>query len=263
VFVLDKWYFDLVSPEGGVLLGHSAFLSWSGLRLRYDAWLFSPPDAPAEEQTSLRRTGSPRTQGDVVAWHSPGLGITGTWRRTAARFRRRLHRDEHGSILWLCAMPRARASVTLPCGRPLEGDGYVERLRLTIPPTDLPFDALHWGRFHGAASTLVWIEWQSGERGRWIFHDGREQKRASLAAGGVSGLDAGGCLRFAERRLLRDRAVLPALAAIPGIERLPLGRLAALHEKRWTGAGVLARGDGSSEVGTFIHEEVEWASAKA
>lgn len=260
MFVLDKWYFDVVSAEGSAFLGYSASLAWSGLRVRYEAYFFSPPDAPTEEAASFGRPRPPRSLGDDVAWHSPRLGIEGTWRRAAPRLRRRLLHEERNSILWLCHQPRARAAVMLPSGRRIDGDGYVERLRMTIPPGELPFDTMHWGRFHGETETLVWIEWQRGERGRWIFRNGVGQKSAFLTDEGLSGLDAGGALDFGRLRPLRDRAVLPALASVPGLKRRAVGRLATMHETRWTGTGTLRRGDASREPGRLIHEEVSWAA---
>jgi hypothetical protein len=256
MFVLDKWYFDVIAPGGATFIGYTASLGWLGLTVGYDAFLLSPPDAPARERSSAGGSHPPARHRDDVAWNSPGLGVSGTWRRTAPRVRRRLHKDAQGSVLWFCEQPRAHARVTAGDDT-LEGTGYVERLRMTMVPTDLPLHTLHWGRFHAPGETLVWIAWQHGAAGSWIFRNGVRQARAGVIDQGIFGLDGGAFLEFNGRRALRDRYVLPALAAVPGLGRRAAGRFANLHETKWLGRGVL-HGNEAEPDGWLIHEEVTW-----
>lgn len=256
MFALDKWYFDLIAADGAAFIGYTASLRWLGLTVGYDAFLLSPPDGPPRERASLGSRHAPELRPDDVAWSSPGLGVSGTWLRTAPRVRRRLHEDGRGSVVWLCEMPRARARVAVG-GQALEGTGYVERLRMTLAPTDLPLDTLHWGRFHAPGETLVWIAWQHGTAGSWIFRNGVRQARAGVIDQGIFGLNGGAFLEFNGRRALRDRYVLPALAAVPGLGRRAGGRLANLHETKWLGRGVL-HGNEAEPDGWLIHEEVTW-----
>ncbi|MGD8278470.1 MAG: hypothetical protein PVH00_10615 [Gemmatimonadota bacterium] len=258
MFVLDKWYFDAIGADGTTFIGYTASLRWLGLSVGYDAFLLSPPDAPARERASIGTSHSPVRQPDDVAWSSPGLGVAGTWQRTAPRVRRRLHKDGRGSVLWLCEQPRARARVEVG-DTAVEGTGYVERLRMTLPPTDLPVDTLHWGRFHARSETLVWVTWQYGTGGSWIFRNGRRQTRAGLLEQGIFGLDGGASLEFNGRRELRDRRVLPALAAVPGFRHRAAGKLAGMHETKWVGRGVLRGANGEPD-GWLIHEEVTWGA---
>jgi len=262
VFVLDKWYLDLVTADGAAFIGYSACLHWLGFRIALQSSLYSPPDGPVEERTSLHRSPPPVCFDGEVEWRSPAIEAGGTWRRTVPGLRRRLIHGEGGTILWLCLQPRALGQVTLPGGRTLTGDGYVERLRMTLPPSRLPFDTLHWGRFHGDSETLVWIAWQQGAAGRWIFRNGAEQRDAVVSDQGVS-LDDGAWLRFSCLRPLRERRVLPALAAIPGLRRGTAGTIARMHERKWTGRGVLHRPAGADAHGWLIHEEVSWRADRA
>ena len=256
MFVLDKWYFDVIAPDGTAFIGYTASLGWLGMTVGYDACLLSPPDAPARERSSVGGSHPPARHPDDIAWHSPGIDVSGTWRRMAPRLRRRLHKDARGSVLWSCEQPRAHARVKVGDDA-LEGAGYVERLRMTVTPADLPIDTLHWGRFHAPGETLVWIAWQYGTGGSWIFRNGVRQARAGLLDQGIFGLDGGAFLEFSGRRALRDRYVLPALAAVPGIGRRAGGRLANMRETKWVGCGVL-RGTDAQPQGWLIHEEVTW-----
>jgi len=260
MFVLDKWYFDAIAPDGTAFIGYTAALRWLGLTVGYDAFLLSPPDAPARERSSVGGSNPPVRHRDDVAWHSPGIGVAGSWRRTDPRVRQRLHTSERGSVLWICEMPRSRARITIGDDA-IEGTGYVERLRLTIPPNDLPLDTLHWGRFHAPGETLVWIAWQYGLGGSWIFRNSVRQTRAGLIDQGILGLDGGATLEFSGRRALRDRYLVPALAAVPGLGRRAGGRLANMHETKWVGCGVL-RGTDTTLQGWLIHEEVTWRAQR-
>ena len=50
-----------------------------------------------------------------------------------------------GAIDWSCLMPRPAARAATASGR-VEGLGYAERLRLTLPPWAVPFQAVRRGR---------------------------------------------------------------------------------------------------------------------
>jgi hypothetical protein len=164
-------------------------------------------------------------------------------------------------VLWVCELPRARAQVTVGDDT-IEGTGYVERLRLTLSPADLPLDTLHWGRFHAPGETLVWIAWQNGTGGSWIFRNGMRQTKAALIDHGIFGLDGGAFLEFTGRRALRDRYVVPALGAVAGLRNRAAGRLANMHETKWVGRGILHGAD-IEPGGWLIHEEVTWRAERA
>jgi hypothetical protein len=263
VFVLDKWYLDLVTADGAAFIGYSACLRWFGLRFQYQSSLFSPPDGPAEEHTSLRKRAPPARVDDAIEWRSPAIATAGTWRRVVPGLRRRLLHGGCGRILWLCHQPRALARVTLPGGRELQGDGYVEQLRMTLGPAGLPFNTLHWGRFHGDRETLVWIAWQHGNAGRWIFRNGVSQLEAVVSDRGVDGLGDGASLRFAGLRPVRERRVPPVFSMLPGLRHGTAGMITTLHERKWIGRGVLRRPRGDNVSGWFIHEEVTWRGEAA
>jgi hypothetical protein len=259
VLTLDKWYLDLVTPGGDAFIGYSARLRWLGLRIAYQSFLFSPAVGRRLERTTLRKASAPIRSGAVVEWRNARLGIAGRWCGQAPALRLRLLESESASIRWICHQPRAAASVTLPNGGTMAGDGYVERLRVEMRHA-LPFDTLHWGRFHGDGETLLWISWDAGAAGLWVFRNGVLQHGAVVTNEAITGLDGGSRLGLGPLRRLRDRSVPRVLARL----RVPGGSAAAmlrtLRERKWVGRGDLADASGTTTSGWLIHEEVSWQS---
>jgi len=258
MFTLDKWYLDLVTHEGIALIGYAAELRWHALHLRYAAVLEGHPGAPPRERATIRTLSPPELAGDRLAWRCEPLHLRGEWQAQAPAFETTLLDGPAGTITWSCLMPRAFASVESGSGR-YEGLGYVERLRLTLPPWDLPFRALRWGRHLSVGHALVWIEWDGELTRRWAWLDGRLQPSARVAGDGVEGLENGVALRWQQGRDLSRRSVIETLrnAAPSAVGRLA-GRLGAMDEhKRLSRSTLVADGTVLDE-GWAIHEEVTW-----
>ncbi len=128
---------------------------------------------------------------------------------------------------------------------------------MTIPPWQLPFDELRWGRFLSAEDALVWIDWRGAHSLNLTFHNGDCVEHAALTddelvAGELSlALDRGTVLR-------EGALVETALNTIPGIQKLFPFRILRVHERKWLSRGVLRKPGAEPSAGWAIHEVVRW-----
>jgi len=258
MFSLDKWYLDLVTGDGIALIGYAAELRWHALHLRYAAVLESHPGTPPHERATIRHSSPPEVTGDRIAWRCQPLHLQGEWRALAPAIEATLLDGPAGTITWSCVMPRAFASVESGTARH-EGLGYVERLRLTLPPWDFPFRALRWGRHLSVGHALVWIEWDGELTRRWAWLDGRLQPSARVAGDGVEGLEDGLALRWQQGRDLRRRSVMETLReAAPLLVQRATGRLGTMDEHKRLARSTLLENGQPRDEGWAIHEEVTW-----
>ena len=258
MFLLTKWYLDLVTPEGTALIAYAARLRWGRFRLAYASVLVSEPSREARETRAFGGGGAwPRLDGDRLIWTPPRLGVDGTWDRAAPGIRRRLLKTDAGEIRWKCEMPSGRASVTVG-GRTFDGLGYVERLSLSIPPWNLPFRTLHWGRHTSAGHSLVWIDWTGEDTRRYVWLDGVEQPNASLDERAVYRLDQETTLRLDGARDICDQRALARIAGrVPGLTRRLAGPVAAMREHKQVARGTIER-HGDAHAGWTLFETVTW-----
>lgn len=258
MFELIKWYLDFVTEDGTAIIGYAAHCRFGAAGFRYAALRHAPPGGTSVERTSLTGVELPRLVGSSIHWRHDALEISGCWTPLGSPIRQTLFQSSRGDIEWECHQPQARVRARVG-GRDLEGLGYVETLRLTLPPWDLPFHRLHWGRFITSAHWLGWIVWDDGRAGKWIMLDGHLEPEAVLLRDGVGELSGGRTLRFAPGRILCDRAVLASLGdIIPGPLRARLGPLAGMQEcKQLAHAELHARTE-PVDRGWALHEEVQW-----
>jgi hypothetical protein len=236
---------------------YAARLGWNGFRVGYAARILVE-QGEVHESSTLRNVVLPVLAGAELSWANPCLGVAGRWRRDAPPIERTLAQGPEGSIAWHCHMPRAHAQLTLD-DRSLEGLGYVEYLRLTIPPWRLPFTRLRWGRHTSSAHSVVWIEWDGGAGSRWVWLDGVEQPHAALADHRVTGLAGGTELSFGPDTTVRDRRLLSTLAErLPALTRRLGGPLAVMHERKWLAPSTVTAPGTLPDAGWTLHEEVTW-----
>jgi hypothetical protein len=260
MFALLKWYFDLVTDTGTAMVLYATRLQWGRLRAGYASVLYSAPGGLLKEEATMRGVKRPRLLREGLTWQSEPLGVVGTWTRPTPSkpIRRTLIRGSTGHIRWTCYLPSARARVRYG-DRELAGTGYVESLRLTIPPWKLPFNTLRWGRYASDRHSLVWIDWAGTRCQRWCWLDGLEQPGARLTETGVEGLSDGSELRLEGSRDIRDRRVLATLTDIaPGLSRRLAGRLARMHEHKVLDRSALVRVGEPRDRGWTLHEVVTW-----
>jgi len=257
MFLLHKWYFDVVSPGGAVFIGYAARLRWNGLRLRFASLLVAPPEGPVREHGSVLRVRPPVRYGPSFVWRNDALDVRGRWVPRSAPIRETLLASSDGSIDWACIAPSATAVVVTGTDR-IEGTGYIERLRITLSPFDLPFDRLRWGRYGSPAHALVWIAWDGAVVLRRTWLDGQPHHEAVPVETGLCQPDGRLGLAFHDRRVLRESSVRRTIAGLapPLARRLP--RSLNIQETKWLSRGALRDGLGGTDDGWAIHEVVTW-----
>jgi hypothetical protein len=258
VFQLNKWYLDLVTPEGAVVVCYAGRLRWGALRLRFASILLDVPGARPEEAATVRGVERPAIEGDRLRWSSEALDVEGEWRRLRPAIRETLLRDGTGAFRWSCRMPLAAAEVRWGRRR-FAGLGYVESLGMTVSPTRLPFRTLRWGRHLSPEHSLVWIDWSGDVSGRWVWLDGVRQVGAAMGADETLGLLEGRHLLLRDSRDIRNQLVLPAVGAVlPGIASRVAGSLGTLSEHKMVSRSTLYQDDRPLDLGWTVHEMVTW-----
>jgi hypothetical protein len=255
VFLLEKWYGDVVTNHaagvGGAIL-YAARLRWGPLRVGYGATLTFGAGTPRTE-SRVRRVAMPTIDASAATWRNTALDVEATWCRDAEPIAARLVDGADGSIQWTCHMPRARARVRRGAVTVL-GLGYVEQLRLTIPPARWPFrgGTLRWGRYLSPAHTLIWIAWTGRDPRRWVWLDGVPQPDLDT-------LDGGQRLVLHERHAIRDEPLLTTIGIpLPELARRLSRTLGAARECKHLSRASLMNGAGATDTGWAIHEEVQW-----
>jgi hypothetical protein len=250
---IEKWYLDVVTPEGSGMIGYFARVSLGPLRLRCTETVqWRAGDLAAQSRIVLGGT-LPTAGSDGVRWHSPAASVEGRWRsRVNAIPTMVLHKEAAGRVEWTCFCPAAETTVKI--GRDQwEGSGYAERLVMTLPPARLPIRELRWGRFISGEEHCVWIRWRGPVVRRWCVHNGRSVAAAmpdlhELAwKGHRLQLDHGTTLRTGcvAETALKGAGLLGWL--LPASVR-------NLQETKWCSRGVLTDGHGGKHRGWAIHE---------
>lgn len=258
MFMLDKWYLDVVTPRGEVAILYAARLRWGAVRVSYASALEDCRDGAHRESQTVRGVQPPRRDDGALGWRNHALDVEGRWQPDALAIRSTLASTADGAIHWSCHAPRARASVRLGTSTH-NGLGYVERLRLTIKPWTLSFNALRWGRHLSDRHALVWIDWRGAERRSWVWLDGEAQPDAVVTDTGVSGLAGGAELCLRDGRDVVDRDVLASVAdLLPARVRQLAGPLGTMHEHKRVARSVIVKGGERLDDGWTLHELVTW-----
>jgi hypothetical protein len=255
VFLLEKWYGDVVTAQGAGAIVYAARLRWGPLRFGYGATIVFTGADPPRASATVRGVGMPRLESEVATWRHAALHADARWCRDAAPLESCLADGPDGSIRWNCHMPRAVARVQIGDAI-LHGLGYVEQLQLTIPPAKLPFrgGSLRWGRYLSPQHAIVWIEWTGANPRHWAWLDGVGQT-------GLANLDGGRRLVFHESRAIRDQPLLTTIRLpSPHLARRLTGVLDAAREHKRVSRAALVKGDDATPLdeGWAIHEEVLW-----
>lgn len=255
---LEKLYFDCVDAQGNAWIGYGLHLRWLGLNLHFHQSLLSqdgevatqfvrtktPPEARLTPEAS--QYACPLFEVHAQPWATPPILTT-------------LHEKRRKSIVWNCLHPHAALQVKLNKDKTLTGQGYVERLIMTLPPWQLPIQTLHWGRFVSQQHSLVWIRWQQQEETtQWVFFNGKKVANCSLSLTQLCLHDEGGCLDIQTPQTLVSGKPLAHLQDKLGfIHRLLPKTLQRWTEVKWLAKGVLRLPNQPAEEGWVIHEEVQ------
>jgi hypothetical protein len=260
-FSLSKWYGDVVSAEGNVLIAYSAELRWPPLSVSYESTLQRTGAGACKFRSSIRRHDAPILDDSGVArWDSAHLEFSGAWIPRCSAIEARLLADDEGEIVWSCHLPAAIASIRMKNGTELTGTGYLEHLSMSIPPWRLPIRELRWGRFISPDVALVWIDWTGGLVKRIGLRNGQPVALTMVTDHELRSEDG--------TRLILDRSWIlrtgelgsTALRSVPGLGRFAPARVLALDETKWRSWGELSRDGVNVSSGWAIHEVVKWPS---
>lgn len=257
-FELSKWYADCVTDDGDALIIYHAQLRWRTPTIHYSNLLIREAGRPARSQFSLRKQPEPIDTGDIE-WKSPVWNAQGSWRKTGAPVREILFESADGCVEWNCVAPRSSAEVRVGEEMAYRGYGYVEHLRLTIPPWRLPIRELRWGRFVNACDSLVWIDWRGSRSKQMVYENGSPVSARAIGDREIAWGDGGAVLSLDTGTTLREGALgATALSVLPHPERLFPARILGIRECKWLSRAVLRRPGQADSVGMAIHEVVEW-----
>jgi hypothetical protein len=244
---LSKWYLDVATPDGRCAIVYAARLRALGVALRVQGVLLLS-GSRVRTRWSVGPTRAPRLEDGRLRFSCAPLSVSARLDVLDPPFHARLHEGSGGAVDWECRAPRAEAEIRV--GREvLRGMGYAERVRVTVPPGELPIRELRWGRLLSPAGGMVWIEWRGPAPLRLALRDGRP---AVLSGVGDAEVTVDGARhRLEPVATLRDA---PLSRTLPAGVRHALPRIGlGLSETKW-----LARGTVGGAPGLAIHEVVRW-----
>lgn len=258
-FELSKWYADCISEQGEAAIIYHAKLRWRAVTIHYASMLKHGVNSPTDARFSLLQRGEPTVLGDTIRWNSPELQAEGTWSEAGESQQNLLFEGEGGSLDWNCIAPRAKARIKINSEPTLHGWGYVEHLRLSLPPWRLPIRRLRWGRFVNAADALVWIDWSGPYNKQVVYLNGAAVSTSVISDDEVVVGQGEAVLSLESKSVIRDgRLGSTALSVLPHLERLFPDSILNIRECKWLSGAVLRRPGLPDSTGFAIHEVVEW-----
>lgn len=238
-FSLVKWYLDCLDEDGRAIVGYWVEAAWQQASLTWESVDLYRGPLPPVHRWSLRRSTPPQT-GAGLCWDAPALGCAATIEPRQPRFTARLLEGEDGIVDWSVEVPVGRVTVKLDGEETVLGQGYAERLSMTVAPGRLPITTLRWGRWGSAdcARSLVWIDWRGALPRTWVFLDGRLQPGATVSDSAVGG--EGFTLELEPRQRLVHRGLNELVQPVPALRSVLPQSLLALSETKWAGTGRLS-----------------------
>jgi len=256
-FHLRKYYLDCIGPDGSVVIGYVARLRWGPLSLSYAALLECAADGTRRERHTWSRVPEPVVTGRGLSWECDALGVRGSWQDPTDELDAVLPDEHSGFVQWRVLAPRAVARLEQAGLPPLLGYGYVERLELVLEPWRLPFDTLHWGRFHSEHDVLVWIGWDGEVPLRHCTHNGELLSGASFGERVLS-FEPGRELRLTSSRTVHDAPVVAAIGGLPRVLRRVPPSFMAAREVKWVSEARLSTTGRPPAAGWALHERVQF-----
>jgi hypothetical protein len=256
-FSLQKYYLDMVTSEGLYFIGYSAELNWGSIRVSYSATLHHPKISGISSGPVLSSSEGPIENDPVLTWSSTRLGFEGQWQRLVSGESQILHQHGSGLVEWNCLQPSARVVLKTASDSAYHGLGYVEFLRMTMPPWQLGLKNLLWGRFVSEEHSVVWIEWRGKHPLALLICNGETISNPAIFEDGVR------CTKF-ELSLERAETIRTGsigktlVSKIPSILRTDSIEFLGGQEEKYVSRGTLAFVGGSSHTGWVVHERVSW-----
>lgn len=260
-FFLEKWYADVLLPDGGVLIVYLARLRALGIPIgRVTVELHPRLGAPVRGDSPARRwrggegwlqAGPARIDGELLAFRAGGLEgeLRYVPRQPPAVLRDPFLQEGSRSLCWAVELPDADVSGVLRAAGAswrIEGRGYRDRVWFDLRPWRFPLRELRWGRAAAGPHACTWVSarTRSGEvSGRWC--DGRV-----LGEG-----EDGAALSLGDPRVLVESRVADLEGLRLGALRPLLRRLALdPHERKCAAPARIAGHEGRA-----VHEVVRWS----
>jgi hypothetical protein len=259
-FTLSKWYADCTAETGEALILYSAELDWRGPTIHYSS-LLRHQSGQTRTCFSLRKQPAPQMREGSIEWNSQAWKAEGRWLQPARQttgMHETLFDSPAGSLEWHCLAPRAFAELRVGESK-MSGWGYVETLKLSVAPWNLPIRRLRWGRFVNAADALVWIDWQGPYSRQAVYYNGKPVYARVVDEQSIVLADSEAELSLETVATLRDGLLgQTALSVFPNIDRLFPARIRNVRERKWLSRGVLRQRGKPDSAGMAIHEVVEW-----
>lgn len=256
-FNLTKRYADCVSEDGHAAILYHASLCIAGVPLHYESLLTKSHGSPAQVRSSVRLQSRISLQESYLGWKSGAWEASGMWKDFSSGVRETLYTEANNSLEWNCFAPRASASVRIgqQC---IEGWGYAECIRLSIPPWRLPIRTLRWGRFVNAQDSFTWIEWSGPSQKQVIYLNGVASVAASITDDCVALGHGQGELHLDQKEVIREGHLGATALTLFAKTGLFPDSVLNMHEQKWLTSAVFKRSGRPDSVGWAIHEVVEW-----
>jgi hypothetical protein len=257
-FRLSKFYLDCITDAGDAIIIYAATAKWQRLKISYVSLLEATPDSLVRTRTSLRAYTAPAWRDGNLCFDFAPLKISARWQAPDTPLEHSLLKTGAGEVIWTCLAPRACATITHR-GQNTVGTGYAEHLLLTIPPWKLPIKNLHWGRFHSATDSLVWIKWLGEHPLDLTLHNGIALDEPSEISGARVRARPFTLEMTGTRELRAGRILSTALWPLRKIISVFPSCILNLHETKWLSKGTLhhdAAPDDAPGCGYALHEHV-------
>ena len=262
-FYVDKWFLDAVGDQGEAMIFYVATLTWHGWTVPYTSWLRYDPKAGLRQKSRFRNIRMPEKSEAGLVWEDPQFGIKGCWEALAQPLQARIFESDEGYLDWHCHQPASKVRIESKEGGVWEGRGYVEQLRMTLPPWQVPMQELRWGRFGSEADGVVWIEIREAVKRQWLWLNGVPVPSGSIEDDRIAAPEAGWLLTLDRNTVLESEkkifsVVGGLLRYLPGLNKvMPLSFLMADNCK-WLSKGQLQQAGKAAAAGVAIHERVDF-----
>lgn len=259
-FCIIKWFLDFTGDQGEVMIFYAAKFHWYGFTAVYTSWISHDMISGVKVRTRFSHVHFPEVNEKEIVWEDAKFGISGKWVSMAETICSRLYDSEEGFLDWNCLQPASRVKIWQN-NKMLEGYGYAENLKMTVPAWKIPMHDLRWGRFISSAYHLVWIELREKEKKQWLWINGKRMNGCTIENEYVSVPELQLILELDRRTLLEsEKKILKVteklVRFLPGFTKVvPLDFLMA-NEYKWLSNGVLRIQGNIVSEGKALHEHV-------
>ena len=261
-FYLEKWFLDCVTEDGYSFIFYSGHISWGKIRIPYSSHLIYSPDRGPDNRQWLRNTSPPHRSGGQIEWHDPMRRIGGYWSAIDPEVHARIIDREDGYVDWHCWQPRSKVELNIDDVQ-YSGLGYIEQIRMTLPPWRIPMDQLRWGRFTGPDDGIVWLQLAGEQNKQWAWHNGRYCNDVGISEFSLEFPEQDIQLTLGESASLESEKKMLNIVRklsdrIPGLQRIVPYNFLMSDENKWLSKADITHSNGRISRGWAIHELVNF-----